>query len=187
LWYKYTAPQTTPNIPVFDPTMLVGQDPLFLDTLNHNFNLASGSPAIGQIVTTEEPRRDYFDQLFNNPRSIGAIEANPLTSLQDPWNVNELPNDFHLLSAYPNPFNPTTTLRIRLFSSNSNRQQVNLTIYNLLGERVKQVFNGSLSAGNYDFLWTGKNEQEELVASGIYLAVLVLSGEVIIEKLTYVR
>jgi len=187
LWYRYTNPSATPNIPVIDSTMITGQDPMFLDTLNQNFGLASGSPAIGYILTNEDPQRDYYNLLFNNPRSIGAIEGNPVTSL--PKGAIEIypPENFRLLSAYPNPFNPATTLTVDLSESNHGRQPINLSIYNLLGENVKRIFLGELPLGSHQFQWDGNNEQGQLVSAGIYFAVLQTSGQLVVEKLVYTR
>jgi len=67
---------------------------------------------------------------------------------------------------YPNPFNPSTTISYNL-AEDSN---VELTIYNLKGQRVKQlVSSNQLSAGQHSVEWHGTDDAGENVSSGIYL------------------
>lgn len=48
-------------------------------------------------------------------------------------------------------------------------------IYNIIGEKVKQIFNGYLSSGEHRFTWNGKNEANEILPSGNYI-ILARSG-----------
>ena len=74
---------------------------------------------------------------------------------------NIIPDVYSLEQNYPNPFNPSTTIA---FSLPENAANVSLTIYNTLGEKVAEVFNGSQEAGSYKYQWdAGKH------ASGLYL------------------
>ncbi|NIR68329.1 MAG: T9SS type A sorting domain-containing protein [candidate division Zixibacteria bacterium] len=66
---------------------------------------------------------------------------------------------------YPNPFNPTTTIRYQL----PERHQVTLMIYNLLGQRVRTLLNQTMAAGTHQVIWKGRNDQGEPVSSGIYV------------------
>ncbi len=79
----------------------------------------------------------------------------------------ELPNfshDLGLLNAFPNPFNPTTTIN---YSLNEN-SKVSLNIYNIQGQKVKQLVNDHLSAGQHSVIWNGKDDNSKFVSSGIY-------------------
>jgi len=69
---------------------------------------------------------------------------------------------------YPNPFNPETTIQFNL-ETNS---QVNLSIYNIKGELVKNIVNGIVLQGEKSYIWNGNNNNNELVSSGIYLCKL---------------
>ncbi len=84
------------------------------------------------------------------------------TSVKDP--VAGIPEVFALDQNYPNPFNPTTTIRYSLPEPAS----VNLSIYNVLGQRVATLTNEVLDAGVYNALWNGRNDAGVQVASGIY-------------------
>lgn len=66
---------------------------------------------------------------------------------------------------FPNPFNPTTSIRFSLKES----ARVKLNIYNLKGQLIKSLVNHEMSAGNHQILWDGKDNRGASVASGIYL------------------
>lgn len=76
----------------------------------------------------------------------------------------QAPVSFELYNNYPNPFNPTTTIRFNL----KERSDINLTIYNSIGQRVRALTSGSFEAGTHSFVWDGKNDNGELQASGVY-------------------
>lgn len=71
----------------------------------------------------------------------------------------ELPESHDLLSAYPNPFNPTLNIKMNLRSYTN----VTLNVYDLAGKLVNTIANGSYSAGSHDITWDGSN-----ITSGVY-------------------
>lgn len=71
------------------------------------------------------------------------------------------PDNFKLYQNYPNPFNPSTTIRFELQKSS----QVELTVFNVLGQRVAQLVNQNLSAGTHEYLFSAEKYG---LASGIY-------------------
>ena len=76
-----------------------------------------------------------------------------------------LPDKFELRQNYPNPFNPVTIFAFQLPGA----QKVSLTIYNILGQRIKTlVSNRVLQAGYYSFRWDGHNDYGQKAAAGIY-------------------
>ncbi len=76
------------------------------------------------------------------------------------------------LETSPNPFNPTTTIRFQLPET----ARVQLSIYNLLGQRVQVLMPEELqSAGEYAVIWNGQDESGQLVASGMYIVQLKIN------------
>jgi len=65
---------------------------------------------------------------------------------------------------YPNPFNAATTISYHL----DHEGHVTLEVFNVLGQRTAVLVNDAQSAGQHDVTWTGKDEREEDVASGMY-------------------
>ena len=69
-----------------------------------------------------------------------------------------------LKSNYPNPFNPSTTISFDLAKSGN----VDLSIYNIRGQLVKQLAHQSLPSGSHSLVWDGKDRAGRNVASGVY-------------------
>ncbi len=76
-----------------------------------------------------------------------------------------LPVEFALEQNYPNPFNPSTEIQFSLPKTAA----IQLKVYNLIGEEVKTLIQGSHQAGSYSVTWDGTNQQGFKMASGIYL------------------
>jgi len=69
-----------------------------------------------------------------------------------------------LFNAYPNPFNPQTTIQVDMDRTGS----ASLTIYNVIGQKIKTLFNGNLQKGLRTFSWNGSDQSNHQVASGLY-------------------
>jgi len=76
-----------------------------------------------------------------------------------------IPLTYTLGQNYPNPFNPTTTIPLTL----PEKSEVTLKVFNLLGQEVVTLFNGTLNAGRHFFIWEGMNQKQALMPSGIYI------------------
>ena len=76
-----------------------------------------------------------------------------------------IPTEFALHENYPNPFNPTTTLRFDL----PELSDLTLTIYNMLGQRVKTFNMQGTAAGYHTITWDATNDFGEQVGAGVYL------------------
>ena len=75
-----------------------------------------------------------------------------------------LPESFALYQNYPNPFNPTTTIAFDI----PEVSRVTVDIYNLMGQKVRTLSSGELSAGRYKAVWSATNDQGLSVTSGVY-------------------
>ena len=76
------------------------------------------------------------------------------------------PTTFALGANYPNPFNPATTIPLAVPAGAKN---VDLTIYNVLGQPMRQVWTGPLPAGEHRLTWDGRDAQGRPVAAGVYV------------------
>ena len=74
---------------------------------------------------------------------------------------------------YPNPFNPETTIEYSLPKTG----QVNLAIYNIKGELVKELVNGVQPSGKNSVVWKGTDRNEHAVSSGIYFCRILANGK----------
>jgi len=112
---------------------------------------------VGQWSTGEvEADLDYFKILKATP--VGIIELND----------EQLPQKFGLMQNYPNPFNPTTTISFRLLSF----EEVTLSIYDVLGRKVKTLLRGKHGVGVHQVNWNGLNDAGLQISSGVYYYIL---------------
>ncbi|UCE19534.1 MAG: hypothetical protein JSV84_04100 [Gemmatimonadota bacterium] len=84
----------------------------------------------------------------------------------------ELPTGFELFQNVPNPFNPETEIRFGIPAGYDDGLSVVLTIYNVLGQKVRTLVHGKFEAGYYTVRWDGLNHQGHPVASGLYFYLL---------------
>ncbi len=75
-----------------------------------------------------------------------------------------IPTQFQVFDNYPNPFNPTTTISYELPIDG----MVNITIYDLVGRKVKTFVNGKQTAGFKSYQWNATNDNGEAVTAGAY-------------------
>lgn len=104
-----------------------------------------------------------------------------------PTNLEEepvaVPDNVVLYQSYPNPFNPSATIRYSL----SKQSPVNLTIYDLQGRVVKILVNDLQIAGVYQKSWKGRNDAGEIVSSGVYFYRLQAGEFVNVKKMVFVK
>ena len=94
-----------------------------------------------------------------------------------------VPQDFALEQNYPNPFNGGTVIRFALPQNG----EVELTVYNLTGQKVVTLLEGQRPAGIYEVHWDGRDGRQRDLASGVYLYYLQVGQEVETRKLALVR
>lgn len=80
-----------------------------------------------------------------------------------------LPEIFSLQQNYPNPFNPTTNIVFDVPNEMADGVLVKLTVYNLLGESVRDLVNEQKFPGQYTVDWNGRDQSGRAVSSGIYI------------------
>jgi flagellar hook assembly protein FlgD len=74
------------------------------------------------------------------------------------------PKSYNLAQNFPNPFNPSTTIKYDM----KDKGLVTLKVYNVAGQLVRTLANSVKNAGSYTVAWDGKNDRGGSVASGIY-------------------
>jgi flagellar hook assembly protein FlgD len=79
-------------------------------------------------------------------------------------NPNPTPQNFTLMQNYPNPFNPSTTIQYHL----NQQGTVNVSVYNLSGQKIRQLVDSNQDPGQHSINWDGKNERDVTMGSGMY-------------------
>ncbi|MEL6820790.1 MAG: NPCBM/NEW2 domain-containing protein, partial [Calditrichota bacterium] len=124
--------------------------------------LSAGDHFVNVYVREDGARLDKLELVSTNVNRVAADSSG--------GGVNgeiALPEAFALHPNYPNPFNPETTIEYELPQD----ETVEITIYNIQGQRVLQLENGLKRAGYHQVRWNGTNENGQKVSSGIYLLV----------------
>ena len=107
------------------------------------------------------------------------VESNILVQVENENIHKSYPDHFSLSQNYPNPFNPSTTIE---FSLPEDVNNLKLSVYNSLGEKVAELVNTALIAGKYSYIWEAKN-----LASGIYFYELRTDKFISVKKMVLIR
>ncbi|RMG68125.1 MAG: phytase [Calditrichaeota bacterium] len=99
------------------------------------------------------------DTGYWNPR------RNPVSTGIEPPSDGTVPGALTLQPNFPNPFNPSTTIRYRL----PGPARIRLSVFTVSGQRVATLFEGQQSAGWHQVVWNGRNSRGQEMASGVYL------------------
>ena len=104
----------------------------------------------------------YFSKPMPAPRGNWQFNVLGTTGIS---NIGgETPKTFSLSQNYPNPFNPVTKIRFEIpVSGGIEKQNLRLTVYNVLGEEIQTLYNSRLGAGTYEYSFDASN-----LPSGIY-------------------
>ena len=94
-----------------------------------------------------------------------------------------LPSNIKLSDNYPNPFNPYTTIEYQLDIT----QRVNVSIYDLLGRRIKTIVNDIKNAGQHTIQWDAKDSEGLIVAGGVYLYQIQTDSYNQSKKMVYLK
>ncbi len=154
-----------------DGTVNVADLLLVIENLNDPVNAAA--PSSKNTTTSLDPvmLTRYLNTL--HAESDGSHKYQQAIAFLQGLLAVTLPDKTQLLANYPNPFNPETWIPYQL----SEPAEVTLTIYTVNGNIVRKLVLGHQPAGMYHSkslaaYWDGRNEQEERVASGVYLYTL---------------
>ena len=105
-------------------------------------------------------------------------QSSPVTAVAS--ELATMPTAFALGANYPNPFNPTTTIPLTV---PADAEDVDVSIYNVLGQPVRQVWTGPLAAGEHRLGWDGRDELGQAVAAGVYLYRLQVGEQTRLRKM----
>ncbi len=94
-----------------------------------------------------------------------------------------IPDNYVLYPCYPNPFNPSTNIRFSVMDG----ANVDLSVYNLLGEKVNTLYNQYLIPGTYGTTWNGTDENGRNVPSGVYYVRLTVDNKIDSKKIIKVQ
>ncbi len=114
---------------------------------------------------------------------VNACRAIGGTPVPKEMPIFSVPMQFALYQNYPNPFNPGTSISFYL----PEHSRVNLTVYNILGEKVKTLADGEFEAGSHAITWDGTSQAGSGVASGIYFYKMTAGDKSVTKKMSLLK
>jgi len=142
-----------------------------------------------------------FEQWAGSPRAVVDLDGNihifwaaaydiyhsvhpEFTTLGVVRSESNLPHEsFYLFPAFPNPFNPSTTIAYEL----PEQSDVSLTVYDISGRTVSTLVNETMQPGNYEAMWNGSDVTGKSVSTGVYFARLEAGEFSSVVKMVYLR
>jgi hypothetical protein len=172
----------------------IDADPLFIDN-EEDFHLQDGSPCIGAGIDAVEIDGTWYyapeydiegnprPNPFNSMPDLGAYEnqyGTPQVEVEE--EIVGIPVET-TISNFPNPFNPSTTIKLELAESG----KVELAVYNIKGQKVKTLMDCTTVPGKYECIWNGKDESGKSVSSGQYVVKLQQNGKETAKKMLMLK
>jgi len=153
---------------------------VYRDTVSGTFQAYSTIPAENASFTDTgvEPNRTYYYKMtavdFSGNESAATVELSATAGiLTSTGEQNNIPGTFLLEQNYPNPFNPSTTIRYEIPS----KGRVQLLIFNTLGMKVRTLIDDIQERGNFSIEWDGKDDNGNILTTGIYFYQLMSAGQ----------
>ncbi len=151
-------------------------------------NYQSSPALVGHGTCTESHNYQYFDNtVINNMcyeyKLSDISENNVITDLSiieilTNTTTIEIPGEFGLIKAYPNPFNPSVNISYSL----EEEAQVRISIYDIRGNLIETPVNGITSKGKHNILWQPMN-----IGTGVYFVQLYSNNNYSMHKIVFVK
>ncbi len=159
----------------------IDEDPLF----NWNYYIPENSPCVDAGTSYFEWNSEILldmqpDEYYGSAPDMGAYEFGFVAN-DDNTIIPDRKCVLH--QNYPNPFNPTTTISFSIPKDS----KVELSIYNIKGQKVKQLISDQLSTGQHSVVWDGRDENNKPVGSGIYFYKLKVGDFKRVKKMVLMK
>ena len=154
------------------------------DILLYVYNLENNASLCRQLIDSLESKvhrglipEARIDESYNRILQLKARYTIITGVSRSLASMSTIPLGFGLVN-YPNPFNPSTTIRVSLPET----QKVSVRIYDLLGKEVATLYEGVLMAGNHDMRWNAGS-----LAGGVYFCRLQGERTIVTAKLLLIK
>ncbi len=128
----------------------------------------NGDTTLDFLTSYTNIAMDGFFEIWFQDSNGNFLEEPPVGITND-----ELVNTNYKLNNYPNPFNPTTTIEFSIQTDS----KVELSIFNIKGQKIKNLTQNEFGSGIHSIIWNGDDELETPVSSGIYYYKLNINGK----------
>ena len=132
-------------------------------------------------VSTEN-RLQLIVSPIHHPEDVKVLQF-MFYKVDDPLSTVGIPSEFSFKKPYPNPFNPEITFSFEL----TNRTKIDLTIYDIMGRKVKSFNQIYFESGHHQLNWQATDETGKIVSAGIYLYELKVGQKIQTGKIIYLK
>ena len=161
-------------------TFKITYDDIYKNTFQMLYGFIVERPFEAATVKFSVVATDGFDTVkVNGDDRVVYINRYEYLNIED----EGVPTEFALHDNYPNPFNPTTTLRFDL----PEISDITLTIYNMLGQKVKTFNMQGTPAGYHRITWDATNDLGDPVGAGVYIYQLYAKDLVKTKKMVLLK
>jgi len=144
-----------------------------IDSLDCNF---------GKLIILKEDRVAFaIGNKDNKTLALYRADLSKLTGIIK--DEISLPHAISLYQNYPNPFNSQTTIRYKI----DQNTQVELKIFNILGEEVRTLVSKNQNPGCYQVYWDGRSKSGKQLESGIYIGRLIVDDKIDSKKIILLK
>ena len=161
--------------------ILVYSDNANRDPIPFTFEIVTGrgfsTPTKDYLVLNQMTGEFEPSVIISGRQGYSAIKFG---EQEEPENIISRPV---LNGNYPNPFNPTTTISFSL----PTEQDIELTIYNIKGQKIKTIYSGTADVGDHSIIWEGKDNSDKQVSSGIYFYKLTTNNKELTRKMLMMK
>lgn len=124
---------------------------------------------------------EYQIEVFDGQFTQLDIAMNETVDVQN-YEIISIKNDFNL-NNFPNPFNPETTIEFSI----QNNSDVELTIFNIKGQRIATLINEKMQKGKHSIIWSGCDQHGNQVSSGIYFYKLKVGNQESVKRMLLLK
>ena len=169
-----------------DNILFAGKDPVATDSIAAHFMGNDPEASQFKLPYTGNTDRGYCDNHLYMLHQMG-MGTNQLSEIEvvgdgahlvsvPSQHVSTNPDTYYLGQNFPNPFNPSTSIKYYLRQSG----HVTIHIYNMMGQRIETLVDAGVSAGTHELHWVPRN-----VASGVYYCIMLAGNFSDTRKLIY--
>jgi hypothetical protein len=163
------------------------------DALQWYFDLLENSPTVIDSICAEIDIAYIYQRINSNSSRILLNPNYPVRTTEEYYEYRaqklnelyahyltpdageEIPSVATLMYNYPNPFNPETSIKFSIPETST----VEITIYNIKGQKVKSLINEEMERGIHEIVWDSRNNNNSLSASGVYFYLMKADNKVI--------
>ena len=151
---------------------------IFSDDINTSGYFVQGQTPTFKLLKNTGSDMYKAGQLIELGGAVEEWSINSFSIMNALVEIKSIPQDFGIMDAYPNPFNPVTTVSYKLPVDS----QVSLQVYNLQGRLIETLVDDKVSAGYHSVTWNADRH-----SSGMYFVKMVSGSQLSTKKLLLVK